>query len=76
MNIIDESGKGLRIIKEFLRVDGIPVFKIIEKDGIKYAQFCDKDRLRANCRGAQFVEVPLDVFVLFLQGVQHEETKT
>jgi len=46
-----------------VRVDGIGVFKRIERDGVLYIQFADYDRMRITCRGSRFVEVPLSVLV-------------
>jgi len=46
-----------------VRVDGIGVFRRIERDGVLYLQFADYDRMRITCRGSRFVEVPLSVLV-------------
>ena len=43
------------------RLDGIPIFRKIERDGIIYVQFQDRDRMRSQCRGSNFVEIPFVV---------------
>ena len=44
-----------------VRVDGVPMFRRIERDGVVYLEFFDRDRLRAQCRGTRLVEVSLDM---------------
>jgi hypothetical protein len=41
------------------RLDGIPMFRVIDRAGVIILQFQDRDRLRAQCRGSKFVEIPL-----------------
>ena len=56
-----------------MRVDGVPMFRRIERDGVVYLEFFDRDRLRAQCRGTRLVEVSLDTIVTMLKG-NHEQS--
>lgn len=61
----DNSAKCISIdpVSGLVRVDGIPMFKVIDgKDGIKL-QFKDGDKLRSKYRGTQYIEVPLEALV-------------
>jgi hypothetical protein len=61
---IDMAGKTVKVdpITSIVRVDGVILCKRIIRSGVTYLQFKDGDRLRSNCRGTQFIEVPLDAF--------------
>jgi hypothetical protein len=64
---VDDSGKSIREnLEGLIRIDGIPAFRKVIKDGKTYLQFQDADRVRIQCRGTKLVEVPLDVLVKFL----------
>jgi len=41
---------------------GLNMIKI-EKDGKKFFQFFDRDRIRSSCRGTKFVEVDCQAFL-------------
>jgi hypothetical protein len=45
-----------------VRVDGIILCKRVTRAGKVVLQFKDGDRMRSQCRGTAFVEVPLDAF--------------
>lgn len=64
MSTIDEAGKMVRIGDDNLvRIDGIGVFRRIQREGVLYLQFMDTDRYRAKCRGSKFVEIPLQILI-------------
>ncbi|MCJ7533192.1 MAG: hypothetical protein MUO64_19495 [Anaerolineales bacterium] len=60
----DLTARTLKIdpITSLVRVDGIILCKRVERCGVVYLQFKDGDRLRSQCRGTAFVEVPLEAF--------------
>jgi len=47
-----------------MKLDGVPMFRKVVRDGAIYVQFYDKDRMRSNCRGSRLVEIRLDLLVL------------
>ncbi len=49
--IIDKDG--------MVRVDGIPVFRTFQLDGVAMIEFCDQNRFRSTCRGTRYVSIPL-----------------
>ena len=49
-----------------IRIDGFSAFRKIVRGGIIYVQFCDRDRMRSQCRGTKFIEVPLALLVEIL----------
>jgi hypothetical protein len=53
-----------------IRVDNIIVCKRVSRAGQVLLQFKDGDRLRSQCRGTQFVEVPLEAFHKALQEAE------
>lgn len=60
--MIDHSGSMIYVSDDGLaRIDGIPMFRRVIRDGVVFIQFADNDRMRAKCRGTRFIEVPLDV---------------
>lgn len=64
MPSIDLDGKTVKIgDDDLVRVDGIGVFRRIQREGVLYLQFMDTDRYRAKCRGSKFVEIPLQILV-------------
>ena len=64
MPTINKPHELIRITDDGLvRVDGIGVFRRIERDGVLYLQFADYDRMRITCRGSRYVEIPLSVLV-------------
>lgn len=64
MTSVDSTGKSIKTnIDGLIRIDGITAFRRVERDGVIYLQFCDHDRMRSQCRGTKFVEVPLDVLI-------------
>lgn len=66
MNTIkaDLKGETIRIDPDtqLVRVDGIILFRRINRCGVVTLQFKDGDRMRSRARGTQFVEVPLEAF--------------
>lgn len=62
MSIVDTSGVTIKVeAGGMVKVDGILVFKTVNRNGIIYVQFCDHDRMRSRGRGSRYVEVPLEV---------------
>jgi len=62
--IVDPKGKLVKVNEDGLaKIDGIPMFKIIERDNLFYVEFCDHDRMRSRCRGSRLVEIPLEILV-------------
>jgi hypothetical protein len=47
----------------FLRMDGSATCKIVIEDGQIWLEFYDRDRLRSQCRGDQYLKISLDDFV-------------
>lgn len=58
---------------DLLRIDGIPIAKLIALDGVLLLEFKDGDRLRSECRGSCFISIPLLEFVSQIQ-VLHDPT--
>lgn len=59
--ILDPNAEMLAIGNDGLvRVDGIIAFRVVTRQGKPCLQFCDQDRLRSQCRGTRYVEIPLD----------------
>lgn len=60
---IDDNGATVTISNsDMVRIDGFTLCKRIIKDGEVYLQFCDRDNIRASCRGSKFIEIKLSVF--------------
>ena len=77
MSTIDEAGNTIKIGEDNLvRVDGIGVFRRIQRDGVLYLQFMDTDRYRAKCRGSKFVEIPLHILVAVINPAQEMKGTT
>lgn len=66
----DQDGKTVKIDPQtsLIRVDNVTVCKRVIRCGRVWLQFKDKDRLRSQCRGTEFIEVPLDMFQSALIG--------
>lgn len=76
MSTIDADGKTVKITDDNLvRIDGIGVFRRIQREGVLYLQFMDTDRYRAKCRGSKFVEIPLHILVQKIDAVQDMKEK-
>ena len=76
MSTIDEAGKTVKIGDDNLvRIDGIGVFRRIQREGVLYLQFMDTDRYRAKCRGSKFVEIPLHILIAVINPVQEMKGK-
>lgn len=57
---IDETGNSVKISNtDMVRIDGFTLCKRIIKNGEVYLQFCDRDNIRASCRGSKFIEIKL-----------------
>jgi hypothetical protein len=68
--VLDQMGSFVKVnaMTGLVKVDGIPVFRIVTgQDGVK-VQFADNDRLRSRSRGTRFVEVP--IIILFEKLVE------
>lgn len=73
---IDADGKTVKITEDnIVRIDGIGVFRCIQRDGVPYLQFMDTDRYRAKCRGSRFVAIPLHILVEKLNPAQGMKEK-
>jgi hypothetical protein len=76
MTTIDTEGKTVKITEDNLvRIDGIGVFRRIQREGVLYLQFMDTDRYRAKCRGSKFVEIPLHILLEKINHVQGTKEK-
>jgi len=76
MSTVDTSGKTVKIGDDNLvRIDGIGVFRRVQREGVLYLQFMDTDRYRAKCRGSKFVEIPLHILVEKIDLVQDMKGK-
>lgn len=65
---VDDTGTTVRVAEDGLtKVDGIPAFRRIVRDGRIYLQFRDRDSMRSSCRGSIYAEIPLDVLVELLK---------
>ena len=74
MATLDLTGNTIKITeKGLIRVDGIGVFRRVERAGVIYIEFSDHDRMRSQCRGTKFVEVPLNVLMEKLNHVHNVE---
>lgn len=61
---VDDTGKSIRELEDGLvKIDGVTVFRKVIRDGITYLQFCDHDRMRSNCRGTRYIEVPINILM-------------
>jgi hypothetical protein len=68
--ILDKSS--VKITEDgLMKIDGVPMFRKIVRHGVIYIQFCDKDRMRSNCRGTRLVEIKLDILLLAIQGEEN-----
>ncbi len=71
---VDEEGKLIKVSPDGLyRLDGLVMFRRVDRDGVVYLQFVDRDRMRNNCRGTQFVEVPFSVLQDLLGPIESEK---
>lgn len=46
-----------------MKIDGVPMFRKVIRDGVIFVQFFDKDRMRSSCRGTRLVEIRLDLLI-------------
>lgn len=53
-------------VSGFLRVDKIPVLKVVNINGEKFVQFKDGVEPRVEYRGSNLVEIPLGDFIACL----------
>jgi hypothetical protein len=60
----DPEAKSLKIdpVTSLVRVDGVILCKRVVRCGQVVLQFKDGDRMRSQCRGTAFIEVPLESF--------------
>lgn len=68
MTKVDDSGETI-IIREhdgLVKVDGIPIFMIVMRDGKPWLRVCDRNKMRSKERGDQCIEMPLSVFIVKL----------
>lgn len=69
--VVDEKALSINV-DGILSVDGIKVFRKIEREGKIFIQVKDYDRMRTKCRGTYFVEVELEVLLSKLQLKKNE----
>ena len=60
--IVDERGFSQNI-DGMIYIDGIVLFRILERDGKLFIQVKDHDRRRIKCRRTYFVEMDLETFI-------------
>lgn len=67
---IDPDGECVAVdqITGLVRVDNVPVFKVMTTNHGIYLQFYDGDKMRSEYRGSQYIEVPLDLLVETIKG--------
>jgi len=56
-----------------IRVDGVAVFRVEVVNGVIFVEIIDRDKMRAQCRGAKFVQIPLDDLVARIKEVTNNE---
>jgi hypothetical protein len=65
---IDKTGSTIQVTQDGLfKVDQVPVFRLVARPDGVYVQVRDEFRMRCQCRGSAFIEVPVDVFIQQLQ---------
>ena len=71
----DTLGQSLTVdpLTSLVRVDNITVCKLVIRCGVPCLQFKDKDRLRSQCRGTEFIEIPLSAFRAAILSAKSEE---
>ena len=62
---IDTNGECVVVdqITGLVRVDSVPVFKVMSTNNGIYLQFYDGDKMRSEFRGSQYIEVPLTLLI-------------
>jgi hypothetical protein len=71
---MDRTGKLITILPDGLvKLDGVILFRTVERDGKICLQFVDHDRLRVRCRGSRFVEIPIEILLDKVQGKEKDE---
>lgn len=66
---IDRSGKTLRISGAgLLKIDGVPMCRVIHRIDGCYLQVIDNNRARCEARGTNVIEVKLDAIINLLLG--------
>lgn len=67
--LLDPNAESIQVGDDgMVRVDGIIAFRVVRRQGMLCAQFCDQDRMRSSCRGTRYVEIPLEVLADKLNG--------
>lgn len=76
MVLVDNIGIKVKISEDGLvRIDGITTFRIVKRGDTIFLQFVDHDRMRVQCRGTKYVEVPFHVIVEKVDPKDSEEVK-
>lgn len=71
---LDRTGKKVTITPDGLvKLDGVIIFRTVERNGAFCLQFVDHDRLRVQCRGSRYIEIPLDVLMNKIQGKENAD---
>lgn len=60
--VVDDRGFSKNIDGK-IYIDGILLFRILERDGKRFIQVKDHDRQRIKCRHTYFVEMELETFI-------------
>lgn len=77
MATIDRKGSLVKIYPDGLvKLDGVAIFRKVNRDGILYLQFIDHDRMRIQCRGSKYVEIPVAVLVDKVEGKDNADEQT
>lgn len=59
-----------------VRIDGQVIFRLTtDKNNTKIIQFCDKDRLRSQCRGDRLMNIPFKEFIEHLDKLLEPTSK-
>ena len=50
-------------VSGMVRLDQVPLFRLVDRGGVIMVQFMDGDKNRCALRGTQFIEIPYFEFV-------------
>lgn len=61
--LFDSTGSSIEIniSTGLVRIDGMPVFRLLPSPNGISLQFADNDKLRSRARGTRFIEIPASV---------------
>lgn len=66
---VDSNGDCVAVdqITGLVRIDSVPVFKVMSTNNGIYLQFYDGDKMRSEFRGSAYIEVPLTLLIETLE---------